>query len=315
MGERQAPYVTLDVFSTRRFQGNPVAIVKILDDWELSQDQKQRIAKEFNFSETVFLHARGKNPRVDIFTPVNEMEFAGHPVIGAGHLLFRELAGSSSTQTTTLTLATKAGPVPLTYDQAGQLVRATVPQDIHVHQQQAALAQICAVQSCLNAVSDLYDVKATHPVVSMVRGVTYALVDLTKREDLFAGLVPGGSPRLDLDEGWTPSFTGVMYYRLLDSRVDIESNIMVWDLRVRMIAINLEDPACGSGGCSLGAYLALSNGHESQNHRFNIEQGLEMGRHSRIVVDVLLDEEGRRVVEVKLAGQAAFVAEGRIYVE
>ncbi|KAL4807484.1 phenazine biosynthesis-like protein [Aspergillus unguis] len=311
----QAPYVTLDVFSKQRFQGNPVAIVKIPDDCELSQDQKQRIAKEFNFSETVFLHARGKSPRVDIFTPVNEMEFAGHPVIGAGHLLLRDSAGGSSTQTSTVTVVTKAGPVPLTYDAANQLVRATVPQDIHVHQQEATIAQLRAVQSCLDTVPDLYDVKPIHPVVSMVKGVTYALVDLTKRADIFAGLVPGESPRLDLDEGWTPSFTGVMYYRLLDSRVDIESSVMVWDLRVRMIAINLEDPACGSGACSLGAYLALLNGRESQYHRFNIEQGLEMGRHSYLVVDVCLDEERRRVVEVKLAGQAAFVAEGRIYVE
>lgn len=254
---------------------------------------------------------------MDIFTPVNEMEFAGHPVIGAGHLLFRELAGrySSTQPMTALTLATKAGPVPLTYDQASQLVHATVPHDIHVHHEQAALARIRAVQGCVDAASDLYDVQATHPVVSMVRGVTYALVDLTKRQDLFAGLVPGESPRLDLDDGWTPSFTGVMYYRLVDSRVEIESSTTVWELRVRMIAINLEDPACGSGGCSLGAYLALRNGHESRNHRFNIEQGLDMGRHSRIVVDVRLDEERRRVVEVKLAGQAAFVVEGRIYVE
>lgn len=251
---------------------------------------------------------------MDIFTPVNEMEFAGHPIIGKGHLLFRESAASTSKQVANLTVMTKAGPVPLTYDQTSQLVHATVPHDIHIHQQEATLDQICAVQTCMNVASDLLDVNSTHPVVSMVKGVTYALVDLTKRHSLFTKLVPGESPQFNLDKGWMPSFTGVMYYRLLNSHVESESSMMVWDIRVRMIAINLEDPACGSGGCSLGAYLALLNGQESQNHRFNIEQGSEMGRNSRIVVDVCLNEERCQVVEVKLAGQAALVAEGRIYV-
>lgn len=292
-----------------------MAIVKIGDDCKLSQHQKQKIAKEFNFSETVFLHIGDKSPRVDIFTPVNEMEFAGHPIIGTGHLLFQELAASTPEQAANLTVMTKAGPVPLTYDQGSQLVQATVPQDIHVHQQEATLDQIRAVQTSMNVASDLFDVTPTHPVVSMVKGVTYALVDLTERHDLFAKLVPGESPQLNLDEGWTPSFTGVMYYRLLNSHVESESSMMVWNLRVRMVAINLEDPACGSGGSSLGAYLALSNGHKSQNHRFNIEQGSEMGRNSRIIVDVCLDIEGRQVLEVKLAGQAALVAKGSLYVE
>ncbi|PYI03530.1 phenazine biosynthesis-like protein [Aspergillus sclerotiicarbonarius CBS 121057] len=310
MSAHQASYVTLDVFSEQRFRGNPVAIVKISNDYELSQDQKQRIAREFNFSETVFLHAGGESPRVDIFTPVNEMEFAGHPIIGTGHLLFQESAANM--QASSLTVVTKAGPVPLTYDRENRLVHATVPQNIHIHEQEATLDQIRAVQPSLNVPLDPDNVKSTYPVVSMVRGVTYTLVDLTKRHDLFAQVVPGESPKLDLDEEWSPSFTGVMYYRLLNVHVERESGVVVWYLRVRMIAINLEDPACGSGGCSLSAYLALSRGQEDRIHRFNIDQGSEMGRDSRIVVDICLDEGRRRVSEVKLAGQATVVAEGRI---
>ncbi|CAI7645065.1 unnamed protein product [Penicillium viridicatum] len=264
--------------------GNPVAIVK-LSDVKLSQEQKQQIAKEFNFSETVFLHpATGDgNPQVDIFTPVNEMEFAGHPIIGAGHFLFR------------------------------QVVSAEVPHNIHIHQQGATASHILPVQASLKGVSDLQGLAETSPVVSVVKGVTYALVDLTERSDVFVNIVPGGSPDLDLDEGCSPSFTGIMYHRHLGSRT--EGDWVVWDLRVRMIAIDLEDPACGSGGCSLGAYLALSNGQKGRNHRFYIDQGIEMGRDSYLIVDVLLDEDRKKVSTIKLAGHAAFVAEGNIFVD
>ncbi|KAJ4150630.1 hypothetical protein LMH87_011370 [Akanthomyces muscarius] len=315
MARPQANYVTLDVFSKERFQGNPVAIVKLDIGCELSQDQKQKIAREFNFSETVFLHSSvDENHRVELFTPVNEMQFAGHPIIGTGHLLFRESLASTTEQATALTIMTKAGPVPVTYDRESQIVSASVPHNIHVHQHEATLEQIRAVQASVNGASDLSDIKTTHPAVSTVKGVTYALVDLTKRHDLFSNIVPGGSPQLNLDEGWTPSFTGVMYYRLLNSYRDSEGDAMIWELRVRMIAINLEDPACGSGSCALSAYLALSNGQLSQNHRFNIEQGSEMERSSKIMVAVRLDADRRRVMDMELAGQAAFVAEGKIHV-
>ncbi|KAJ0416988.1 phenazine biosynthesis-like protein [Aspergillus carlsbadensis] len=312
MASDQLSYVTLDVFTQTRFEGNQLAIVRVPKALQVNNAQKQRIAREFNFSETVFLHADSGNesPRVEIFTPVNEMEFAGHPIIGTGYLLFREAPHARK-----LTVRTKAGPVSLSYEPATQLVRASVPHDIHVHSKQVPTGRIQAVQGSLqHGELDLSGVEPTYPVVSMVRGVTYALVDLTKREDIFAGLVPGPSPDLDLDEGWGPSFTGTMYYRRVNSLLDAENGVMVWDLHVRMIAINLEDPACGSGGCSLGAYLALSRGQDSPVHRFNISQGSEMGRRSEIVVDVCLDESRSKITEVKLAGQAALISEGKIYV-
>lgn len=284
-----------------------------ITDSKLSQEQKQKIAKEFNFSETVFFHpANGdRPPRVYIFTPINEMDFAGHPVIGAGHFLFRQLLGNDSSRPKSLTITTNAGPVPITYDPENEVVSAEVPHNIHQHQQGATLAHILPVQASLKTVSDLHGVPETSPVVSVVKGVTYALVDLTERADLFTNIVPGGSPALDLDEGWKPSFTGVMYYRNGGSRV--EGDTVIWDLRVRMIAIDLEDPACGSGGSSLGAYLALLNRQQGQSHRFYINQGIEMDRESDLIVDVLLDEDRKRVSTIKLAGQAAFVAEGSIF--
>lgn len=245
------------------------------------------------------------------------MEFAGHPIIGTGHFLAGKLDPTAQGQVTHWNVSTKAGDVPIHYEPSNQLVYATVPQNFYVHKANATIDQIRLVQTSLPLYpSQLENVSATHPVVSIVKGVTYALVDLTNRHELFAGLVPGNSPQLDLDDGWGPSFTGVMFYRIASPCYQAEeNNVVIWHLRVRMIAIDLEDPACGSGGSSLCAYLALSSGHQSRQHCFNIEQGIEMGRHSRITVEVLLDEERNRVLEVKLAGQATLVAEGRIYVD
>ena len=72
-------FVTLDVFTEARFEGNPLAIVHVPANSALTQDQKQAIAREFNLSETVFLHEddRSAARRLDIFLPTVEIPFAG----------------------------------------------------------------------------------------------------------------------------------------------------------------------------------------------------------------------------------------------
>lgn len=293
-----------------RLKGNPLAVVDITTK-PLTQQRKQQIAREVNYSETVFLDhgVPGHNPRVEIFTPVNEMEFAGHPVIGTGHVLFQSLLGSSEVEGQRLTLETKAGPIAVEYDPDAKVVSAAVPSNVHVHSQEFSSTALQSVQSSLVNASGL---RSTYPTVSIVKGVTYVLVDFTDKPELFAKLTPGPNPPAGLDEGWGPSFVGTMYYRVLRSRT--EGNVHVWDLRVRMIAIDLEDPACGSGSCALGAFLALQE-NGNRRHRFNIDQGSEIGRDSHILVDIALNEARDQVSSVQLAGPAALVARGQIFLD
>ena len=150
------------------------------------------------------------------------------------------------------------------------------------------------------------------PTVSMVKGVTYVLGDFTKQPDVFANLAPGPCPIIDLDDEWSPSFVGVMYYRTAQSRVD---ETTVWDIRVRMIAIDLEDPACGSGSWALGAYLALRFGQQSRKHRLNIDQGSEIGRDSQIIVSIELNESRDKVENMQLAEPATSVTQGKIFLD
>jgi trans-2,3-dihydro-3-hydroxyanthranilate isomerase len=102
---------TLDVFTDTPYAGNPLAVV--LDADGLSTVQMQRIASEFNLSETVFLCAprtSGADATARIFTPAYEMPFAGHPTVGAACLM----ALLGRVQSESLLLDEQVGPVPVT---------------------------------------------------------------------------------------------------------------------------------------------------------------------------------------------------------
>src|SRR4051794_36250870 len=107
-------FCTLDVFTDHRFGGNPLAV--FVDVSQLPTDFMQKIAREFNLSETVFIVKPG-NPRATrrlrIFTTSRELPFAGHPTIGAAYALLEEgLAGVSGTSGSFL-LEEEVGLVPI----------------------------------------------------------------------------------------------------------------------------------------------------------------------------------------------------------
>src|SRR5690349_24562954 len=91
-------FVTLDVFTTRRFAGNPLAVV--LDPDGLDTAAMQTIAREFNLSETVFVFPpadKANRAKLRIFTPARELPFAGHPTVGTAVLLGRIDGGGQRT--------------------------------------------------------------------------------------------------------------------------------------------------------------------------------------------------------------------------
>ncbi|KAL0265006.1 hypothetical protein SLS55_000962 [Diplodia seriata] len=322
--------------SSSAFRGNQLAIVTLPDADFISKSRKQQIAREFNFSETVFLHRRSSDPSsswaIDIYTPEAEMVFAGHPVIGTGHYLFSllkglpPLASSPGTEENAarneLVLHTRAGPVSLRHDPATRLVSASIPHDVHEHHRAAPTTswhQLLATQPpALRTLVERGDPEnlqtTTFPTVSIVNGVTYVLCDLTAHPpDVFAAVRAGPSPEVSLDDGWAPGFVGVMYYRVLDDGVGAGDDVV--RLRVRMVAIGLEDPACGSGASALCAWLALQRGRGrgGARVRFELEEGTEIGRQSFIGVEVVLNRGGDGVQEVWLMGKAAWVTKGEFF--
>jgi trans-2,3-dihydro-3-hydroxyanthranilate isomerase len=133
-------YITVDVFTDRAFAGNPVAV--ITDAQGLTTEQMQRVAAEFNYSESTFVlrpDDAARTARVRIFTPKNEVPFAGHPNIGTAFAIALVAQRSGKTLRPTLVFEEGAGlvPVELSRDNSGVVSGATLtaPQPLALGQQ------------------------------------------------------------------------------------------------------------------------------------------------------------------------------------
>ncbi|KAI8625806.1 phenazine biosynthesis protein-like protein phzf family [Xylariaceae sp. FL1651] len=293
-------FTTLDVFTTTPFRGNPVAIVHVPIGSNLSQAQKQLIAREFNLSESVFLHEQtpediqAGHARIDIFTTIAEVPFAGHPTVGTSNYLAHHLKNPS-----VKALVTKAGllpfHVPRDGDGDGAGIQLSVAHDVRVHNQPFAGTDF-----------------GHFPVVSIVKGMTFILARqpdldaLAKATQNLLGTESTYASYAALDEGYRVGIVTSYFY--VDLGVD-ESGTR--QLRTRMFG-SREDPATGSAASALCSYLSLTDKDGPLVRRYQVTQGVEMGRQSDISLRVTVNGSRTAVEEVLLSGTAVKVAEGKI---
>jgi PhzF family phenazine biosynthesis protein len=318
--QRSQPYTlaftTLDVFTSTPYSGNPLALIRIPTSLSphLTQAQKQLIAREFNLSETIFLHepqdSRIPEWKVDIFTTDAELPFAGHPTIGAATYV---LSLSGERQWRNGTLVTRAGPIPvsLAHHENGREngdVQAEIPHNVHIHKH--TLGDLSLPISGLSSEKEFRDAELKAPMVSIVKGMTFMLVELESLEALGRVRLQGTSIDfhgvLDKEEGWGESFVAKYYFVVLKENLEGEEVVRV---RTRMLEVAMEDPATGSAASALSCWLAL---RERRSRKFAVTQGVEMGRRSGIGVHVSLDGEGKKVVGVRLSGCAVVVMDGSL---
>ncbi|RDW68087.1 hypothetical protein BP6252_09483 [Coleophoma cylindrospora] len=289
-------FTTLDVFTSTRYTGNPLAIIEVPAEHKqaLTQVQKQKIAAEFNLSESVFLHLSAAQepltePTIDIFTPFAEVPFAGHPTVGTAFYLLNIRKDGA------VALLEKAGRLPISSDPVTGDVKAEVPHDVHVH------------KVTLNC--DLTDQPAS--CVSIVSGMTFVLVPLPDLPAL-AKATTHIQAREDvgiLDEGWQNGLIGTMYF-VAQGEDDVGRKVY----RTRMFVEGFEDPGTGSASCALACWLALQEGGSQKHNRFAFVQGVEMGRRNDISVEVAMNEKGDGPAQVFLSGTAVKVMEGSLEV-
>lgn len=319
-------FATLDVFTTERYKGNPLAIVHLPREVDVEQSRKQAIACEFNLSETVFLHDNddgSADRKIDIFLPTTEVPFAGHPTIGTiAYLCAGQPARSSPVR---FTLYTKAGPIAASYNHRDGLATADIPHDVRIHCSSVRWKHVLDVQPGLSqgwedngqrvveAWSRREDgSETTFPLVSIVNGMNFVLVDFPNVDEYLVRLRTG-FPSVDpdvtkLDEGWSSSVIAPYYYVVLPEQQDETIR-----LRTRLIMTVVgEDPATGSAASALSSYLSLRKGEAGGKYTYEIEQGVEMGRPSRIGVQVTLDSQGKSVAKVLLSGTATPVMQGTL---
>jgi trans-2,3-dihydro-3-hydroxyanthranilate isomerase len=287
-------YCTLDVFTDRRFGGNPLAVV--LDARSLDDATMQAVAREFSYSETTFVlppadpaHAA----RVRIFTPGGELPFAGHPTVGTAFAL--ATLGRIAPEIGEIVFEERIGPVPVSIERNGD---GTVSRCTLTTAQQPALIEPVdagEVAAMLGLARDA--VQSTPEVWSC--GVPFLLVPLTGIEQLSAA-------RLDLARWRT----------LLDRRstqkvYPVAPAGTSW-LRVRMFAPGLgvpEDPATGSAAAALAGWLARQTGREGRQ-TWEILQGEEIGRPSTITLE--FERSEGTAERVRVGGRAVMVARGTL---
>jgi trans-2,3-dihydro-3-hydroxyanthranilate isomerase len=295
-------FVTVDVFTEQRFGGNPLAVFP--DARGLSDAQMQALAGEFNLSETTFV-LPPDNPqhhaRVRIFTPRTELPFAGHPNVGTGYVLARRDPNP---------------PEHLVFEELAGLVRVHIQRDAA---QQITGAQISAPRSlsidialpvdviaaCAGLSEDDVLTTSHTPLVASV-GTPFVIAELASLEALSQA-----SPDLAAIRAAADRFSEISTRFALHLYVRLDGDAT--RLRARMfgpLAGVLEDPATGSANAALAALLTSLAPGENVDLTFDITQGVEMGRPSRIVATARKTAEGP--VTATVAGSCVPVLRGTV---
>jgi trans-2,3-dihydro-3-hydroxyanthranilate isomerase len=289
-------FFTLDVFTTTRFEGNPLAV--ITDGDGLSEGAMQAVAREMNLSETVFVQKPTEDnalARLRIFTTREELKLAGHPVIGTWFLLAELGVVPAQEGGVHVLQQTGAGVLPVEIR-----FKDGRPQRVTMTQKEAAFRPVKINKKALAAALGLtpkdLDPKLEAEYVST--GIFNLIVPLRSRAALGKIVMNMIELRKLLGKNGTMAYcftcgpNGKVFSR----------GMLPWE--------QYEDAATGSAAGSLGAYL-VRHAKLGPGHTLSILQGEEMGRPSHIEVEVT--QSGKKLVP-RVSGAAVKVFEGTIQI-
>jgi PhzF family phenazine biosynthesis protein len=262
----------VDVFTSKPFRGNPVAVV--LDAEGLDSAQMQRIANWTNLSETTFVLKPvqpGASYRLRIFTPRAELPFAGHPTLGSAHAVLE--AGIAAPRDGRLVQECGAGLVPVAVAGAGaeRRLTLTLPQ---ATRRALSEADIVELEAALGAQLD----RALPPVAITV-GPTWIVLRMADEAAVLA---------LDPDMGRLAA----LERRLGVTGISLFGAGGAGRIEVRSFAPSFgvpEDPVCGSGNGAIAAFLRDANLLDATGRRYLAMQGRKLGRDGQVQVEVASD--------------------------
>jgi trans-2,3-dihydro-3-hydroxyanthranilate isomerase len=270
-------YVVADVFTDVPLAGNQLAV--FTDGREVDDETMRKLAREMNFSETVFVlpPEQGGHARIRIFTPVSELPFAGHPVLGSAFVLGMPL------QLGEIRLETEAGIIPVTLEREGaSIVFGRMQQPIpnwKPFEQAEELQELLGVRSQL-------------PVETYDLGPHHVFLELGSEAEV-AALQPDFGALARLTQQGVNCFAGS------GSR---------WKTRMFAPASGVaEDPATGSACGPLGVHL-VRHDRIGFGEEIEVSQGAEIGRPSTLYVRV--DGSAEQIDRVEVGGAAVIVARG-----
>jgi len=280
---RSFRYVLADVFTDRPLAGNQLAV--FTDARDLDDVTMQELALELGLSETVFVlpPREGGTVRVRIFTPRNEIAFAGHPCLGTAFVLGAPL------QLGVIALETGAGivPVELERDESGRIVYGKMTQPV---------PKVAAYDRADELLAALGVASSELPVEVYDNGIRHAYVALPSKEAV-AALKPDMNALAELDLVGALAFAG---------------SGTSWKVRMFSPLDGVgEDAATGSAAGPLACHLAR-HGVVPWGEQIEIEQGTEIGRASTLYARAA--GSGDEIESVEVGGSAVTVARGEFRV-
>jgi len=306
-------YHTADVFTDTPFGGNQLAV--IVDARGLTTEQMASIAREFNFSETIFVtppEDPGHTRRVRIFTPGSELPFAGHPTVGAAFVLAAtgeiELTGDE----TRIIFEEGVGPVPVVIRSENgrpvfaQLTAAKLPEKGTETHARGAIAKLLSLDA------EDVDEDANYKIEAWSAGLPYLIVPIKTLEALGRARVKVDLWEKNLRDTWAPEIFLFVETEESAARNGVQSGDGV--IRARMFAPSLgipEDPATGSACASLAGYLATRSAKHDGLLKYTVHQGVEMGRPSRLEVEV--EVAAAAVEAVRVGGASVLISSGKLH--
>lgn len=297
----QVQFYTTDVFTSKRFGGNQLAVFP--DARKIPPRLYQDIAREFNFSETTFvLPPRNKKhtKAVKIWTPGGELQFAGHPTVGTAIVLAAIGAIKLTGAETKIVLEEGVGPVPVTIRRKkgktdfAELTVARLPE-----YQPGPKADDLARALSLDA-GDVLSGEFFPEAASC--GTAFMMVPIRNRAALGRARV-----KLDVFEDVMKGFVNKVF--LFCNEPELKGS----HFRARMYAPSIgvaEDPATGSAAAGFGGYIAKRDKRTDGTLKWRVEQGFEMGRPS--ILDVEVDKKAGAVTGVRVGGNAVLVTRGEL---
>jgi trans-2,3-dihydro-3-hydroxyanthranilate isomerase len=293
-------FVTLDVFTDRRFAGNPLAVV--LDAEGIETEVMQAVAREFNLSETVFVLPpadRAHRARIRILTPARELPFAGHPTVGAAVLLGR---GDGEAGVRDIVLEEAVGLIRChvhTIDQAHGRAHFSVPK---LPFGAGPASETETIAAALSLAANDIGFGAYRPQ-RWSAGLAFTFVPVRSRE-----AIARASPEPTHFESAFGQDGPGMAYLFCAETVEAGNSF-----HARMFAPGYgvrEDPATGSAAAAMAGLIAATEHPADGLHDYRIEQGYEMGRPSLIELGLTVKDGALAAVEI--GGHAVTVSEGTI---
>jgi len=295
-------FVTLDVFTSTAFGGNQLAVFP--DAGGIPEEALLSITREFNFAEVTFCYPPA-NPahtkRVRIFTPAREIPFAGHPTVGTAIALVElGLAGAAAGGESKLVLEEGVGPIPVT-------VKKTAGEPAFAQFSTAKLAEVGPATPSRGALAEILSIDAEDILATPMApqnvscGLPFLIVPLRSVDAVSRSRVRMDKWETTLKSAWAPD---IFVFAKKPEGGDSHYHARMYGPGVNVA----EDPATGSANACLAGYLGARAARKDGTLVWTVDQGVEMGRPSRIEIEA--DKSAGAVTAIRVGGSAVMMTEG-----